>query len=79
MEWNRQGSDGKSKSSLYDQNCRLIASRRYLDSIILKGGPFTDPDSDLGQGTISRLEAAKVLSVSILRSLMELSTDLFLE
>lgn len=37
--------------------------RKYLDSIITNGGPFTDPDSELGQGTISSLEAAKVLSV----------------
>ena len=37
--------------------------RKYLDSILTKGGPFTDPDSDLGQGTISRLEESKILSV----------------
>ena len=37
--------------------------RKYLDSILTKGGPFTDPDSDLGKGTISRLEESKILSV----------------
>ena len=55
------------------------SSRVHLDSIITEGGPFTDPDSDLGQGTIARLEAAKVLLVSILIPEMEQFTDRYSE
>ena len=66
MVWNCREKDGIYKDSIPYSQDLANASRVHLDSIITQGGPFTDPDSDLGQGTIARLEDAKVLLVSIL-------------
>ena len=66
--WQRQGSDGiYCNIRCFDERTGVANNPRvHLDSIITEGGPFSDPDADLGQGTIARLEAAKVLLVSIL-------------
>ena len=81
MAWQRQGSDGKYWIPCYrDERTRVANNpRAHLDSIITEGGPFSDPDSDLGQGTIARLEAANVLLVSILIPPSKPPTDQSLE
>jgi hypothetical protein len=40
---------------------KLMWHRKYLDNILTRSGPFTDPDAALGENTIEMLSSSKIL------------------
>lgn len=40
------------------------SDRRYLDQVVTRPGPFTDPDVKIGDEVINHLESVKVLLVN---------------
>jgi len=58
-----QGDDGKLFHNHTKHSNLLKAGRKYLDNILTRSGPFTDPDTTLGDPTIELLSSSKILVI----------------